>query len=416
MLLSFRLQTRALCLVYAKIMSFMIFLQGCGARSELWSNESTVDSPDVPSSLDGGPPLELDSQIAASASGFTCASQAGVAKCWGANLRGMLGCGNTDDKYLPTSVTNVAMVSSISLGHSRTCALLIDRSVYCWGSNNQGEVGDGTGCSPQFDCPDGIKSTPIKILDNGQKLFPSGPAYHACVQHKDSSVSCWGNNGFGQFCNGINNKNEFAPVNVDALRGAIEIRTGYAVTCAQWSSDSVRCCGLNDVGQLGDGTTTDRPSPTTVMGLSAVAQISVGQTHVCALLLDGTVKCWGGNAFGQLGNGTTKGSLVPVLVEGISSAVGISVNAWHSCAWLADGTAWCWGENNTGQLGDGTKESRLIPTQVVNLSDVVEMAAGAFHTCARRTNGEMLCWGRNAHGEIGDGTTEQRLVPTLVAW
>lgn len=388
---------------------------GCGGRTELW-----VAGPDPmadkPGGIDVEPPLELGIHIATGADDFTCGTRWGTAKCWGYNSQGTLGNGATVEQFLPMQVANISEVSLVGTGQSHACALLWDRTVYCWGGNQAGEVGDGTGCAPESDCPAGTRQWPTIALDNVAALSLSGSGYHTCVRRTDGTVACWGQNSRGQLCDPSGAPYHFAPTTIAALEGAIEVRTGHLTTCARWSPDAVQCCGWNKFGQLGDGTTTDHATPTSVIGLSNVDQIVIGGVHSCAVLLDRTIKCWGRNDSGQLGNGTTADSLIAVTVAGISNAIGMTAGMAHSCAWLADGTARCWGNNTNGQLGDGTTVNRSTPTKIPHLSDVVEMAVGLFHTCALRSNGEMLCWGRNRWGEIGDGTTEQRLVPTPVAW
>ncbi len=149
--------------------------------------------------------------------------------------------------------------------------------------------------------------------------------------------------------------------------GCVVIRAltvGDTHTCAQWSDGSVRCWGGNTFGQIGDGTTTDRPAPTAVTGLGDAADTTAGSGHTCARRADGTVWCWGDNAHGQLGDDTTTARTVPTLVPGLNGVVEISANEARTCARLGDGSARCWGDDcstPTGRLATARCRRQLQP-------------------------------------------------------
>jgi len=206
-----------------------------------------------------------------------------------------------------------------------------------------------------------------------------------------------------------------------------EIFVSYGNTCALLEGGGVACWGANELGQLGDGSTTDRATPVEVAGLAGAAvAVSGGLAHACALLEDGGVACWGQNYYGQLGDGSTTDSLTPVQVQGLAGPVrALSVEGWHSCALLESNEVQCWGDNNHGQLGDGAGieckgNNQCSPTPVTMAGlpgEVAAISAGGAFVCALlapEAGGEVLCWGANYVGQLGDGSTTDRATPAAV--
>jgi alpha-tubulin suppressor-like RCC1 family protein len=188
--------------------------------------------------------------------------------------------------------------------------------------------------------------------------------------------------------------------------GQATLAAGVRFTCSLTEAGGVACWGVNNYGQLGDGTTTTRIIPAPVSGLpSGVVAVAAGYSHACALTKSGAVKCWG---TGSLGNGTTF-SLTPVDVQGLSSGV---VAITKRCALTSAGAVKCWG----GLVGDGTETQRLTPVDVPGLSSgVVAITSGAGHDCVLTSAGAVKCWGVNNHGEVGDGTRRIRHKPVAVS-
>ena len=181
------------------------------------------------------------------------------------------------------------------------------------------------------------------------------------------------------------------------------IAAGSSHTCAVTAEGQVKCWGANTMGQLGDGTFTQRLTPVAVGGLERVRAIATGSgAHTCALTEAGAVKCWGANEQGQLGNGDTGSSSVPVQVVGLETgALGIAVGRSHSCAVTTTGLV-CWGDNSSGALGNGSGESSLVPVPVEGFTARTAIALGDAVSCGIADGGRVRCWGDDGDGQLGD--------------
>ena len=267
--------------------------------------------------------------------------------------------------------------------------------------------------------------------DPGSCIFYSqisaGSAF-TCAIRTDGNVSCWGWNNNGQLGRGMTSgewteqPNPTQTASLGEGRTAVMISSGSAHTCAILDDGSVSCWGRNSVGQLGDGTTTHRNTPTQITSLGegrTAVMISSGSVHTCAILDDGSVSCWGGNEYnGQLGDGSMENQYRPTQTANLGeerTAIAISSGQAHTCAILDDGNVSCWGSNGAGQLGLGHTDSRSTPTQITNFSEsriAISIATGWSSTCVILDDGNVSCWGDNGLGAIGDGTQEQRNNPT----
>lgn len=246
----------------------------------------------------------------------------------------------------------------------------------------------------------------------------------------------------GFMLSSLNAESSEAPATAASTRAAqASMSTGDTFSCAVTDSGGVVCWGRNSYGNLGDGTTSDRTTPTAVVGtgqssggtpLSGVRSLAVGESHACVVVSGGGVKCWGWNASGQLGDGSTTNRSTPVDVLAVGESSGgatltnvkeISAGNFHTCALMNDNSVTCWGSGSSGQLGDARSTSSTSPVIVVAtgqtaggtaLSDVSSVAAGGSHTCALMTSGGVKCWGSNQDGALGDSTTNPRSAPINV--
>ncbi len=189
-----------------------------------------------------------------------------------------------------------------------------------------------------------------------------------------------------------------------ALLTAIAVSAGSFHTCALLGTGEANCWGGNSTGELGDGTSTDRLTPTPVAGNLTFSTVSTGDGYTCAISIAGPSYCWGRNNSGQLGDGTTTNRRTPTLVSGGFSFVAIYAYGGHACGLTASGAGYCWGSGLNGALGDGTRTDRAVPTPIAGNLTFKTLAVGAVHTCGLTVAGQAYCWGYNTGGQIGDGT------------
>jgi YVTN family beta-propeller protein len=358
------------------------------------------------------------SKIAAGGN-HTCAlTTAGGVKCWGANGAGQLGDNTTTQRFTPVDVSGLASgVVAIAAGGGHTCALTTAGGVKCWGYNGAGQLGDNSTTSrlTPVDVP-GLTSG-VAAIAAGKNVFGGD---HTCALTTADGAKCWGSNGNGQLGDGTTTQ-RLTPVDVSGLvSGMAAITASGAYTCALTTAGGAKCWGYNGYGQLGDNSFTQRLTPIDVFGLaSGMVAIAASGDHACALTTEGGVKCWGNNFAGQLGDNTYDNLRnTPVDVSGLANGVAAIAAAGdlsffappnltsHTCALTATGGVKCWGLNAYGQLGDNSFTSRSTPVDVSGLaSGVGAITAGFAHTCALTTEGGVKCWGSNQFGQLGDGTS-----------
>ncbi len=296
----------------------------------------------------------------------------------------------------------------ISAGWNHTCAITGEGGVMCWGSNNEGQLGDGSRTNR-------LKPVSVKNLDARAVAVAAGWG-HTCILTETGGVKCWGRNKSGELGNGTNQRST-EPVDVPGLTGIVAIAAGEYHTCAVTAQGGIKCWGSNDDGQLGDGSTETRMEPVDVAGINGVTGIAAGAAHTCARKENGEVWCWGKNDQGQLGDGSELVSRgVPEPVSGLTGGAAVlTAKGGHTCVLSGSGNIQCWGVNKFGQLGNGTFEDQSAPAPVTGLEGPADIVSvGWSQTCAVLNGGKLVCWGWNFYGQLGEGSTANRNHPVAV--
>jgi alpha-tubulin suppressor-like RCC1 family protein len=355
----------------------------------------------------------LDQKMTAVSAGtyFSCGiTQAGGVKCWGTNWQGELGNGSTEAQDRAVDVMGLSSgVIGISLGYEHACALLENGTVKCWGANGNGQLGNGT---------NNPNNTPVDVagLEPGVTAIAAGNN-RTCAITKQKNVFCWGENPHGELGDGSTDSKN-SPVGVQGLTDVQSITLGGSLSCALTGAGEVWCWGDLSVSSWYEKPISEpAKTPVRMDGFKEkVRSIDAGNLHVCALDSKGNVLCWGQNTYGQLGDGTVEKSGLPVAVEGLSSgATAIAAGYDYSCAVTNPGWIQCWGKNDSGQLGDGAVLLQTTPIGVPAISSgAVAVTAGYNFSCAQFGDSAVKCWGGNEFGQLGDGTRNQHSTPTEV--
>ena len=466
-------------------------------------------------------------------SDHSCAlTTAGTLKCWGYNGAGKLGDGTDTPRNVPTDVVGLTnKVVLVSAGGNHTCAVTEGGGVKCWGGG--GRLGNGTdtySLTPVDVCAIGAEA-PCMAANNSilRGVAAISLVQHTCALTKEGDLTCWGSNRNGQLGNGTN-ADSFIPVEVTGMGGGVAaFASALEHSCAITTLGSLKCWGggyntiptdvpgvdlsidmfdVVDIPTAGEQFTYNMEvtnnGPATATGVTLIDElpgtldfvsatspaaacmvsggnvtcnfgdlhpgntvtvqvvvipiavgtitntatvaalesdsvpenntatetidveaalqeiganaISAGNYHTCALTTAGGVNCWGYSRDGQLGIGTFEAHPTPASVAGLTSTVAVSAGEDHTCALGISGRLKCWGGNSSGQLGDGTNTPSAVPVEVSGLSqEVTSVSAGGSHTCALTKESTVICWGANFYGQLGDGTNADSLSPLKVA-
>jgi len=295
--------------------------------------------------------------------------------------------------------------TTLALGAYHSCLRTALDAVVCVGDNRVGQLGDGSTTQR-------VSPVAVQGLSSGVAAVTAGHG-HTCALGNDGGVKCWGLNDSGQLGNGSNTDSP-VPVAVTGLgSGVVAIDAGGRHTCAVLGDGSVKCWGSNVDGQLGDETEVDKSVPTSVVELTGIVRVSAGDRHTCAAT-GNQVYCWGAGENGRLGYGEDTPQSGPISVGGFGEGVGeLGAGAAHTCA-TTSGTVKCWGAGNVGQMGNGESADSFTPTTVPSLPGATRLSVGGYHSCATLDDGTLKCWGANEDAQLGAGSRFFTLVPQTV--
>lgn len=329
--------------------------------------------------------------------------------CWGLNTSGQAGTGTGDALFLrPAQAGGASDWKTVNSGSTFTCALAETGKISCFGTNSSGQLADGTTTA---------RTVPTPIVgDISDWTSVSSGSTHACALRVDGSLYCWGANNRGQVGDGTTN-NATSPLLVDSGPW-LAVSAGTEFTCGLKMDHSVWCWGLNTSRQLGDGTTTQRMVPTRESTIAVDwASVAAGNAFACATKMDGTRHCWGTNSLGQAADGTTSSVVTPKACDMATDwGTTIELGDFSGCAQKKNGTMLCWGDGSSGQTGlPGDETPKLTPAQVGQDADWTAVSTGFRFACGIRMSGELSCWGSNARAATGMGYLADRADPTAVS-
>lgn len=389
------------------------------------------------------------SKIAAGSEHTLALQKDGSLWAWGANFSGQLGDGtSTALKTLPTRAGAATDWSALAAGRDHSIALKVDGTLWAWGGNTYGQIADSLRVI--------FRNLPTRVGNSSDWTAIAAGLNHSLVVKQDKSLWAWGWNYLGQLGQGTSSDlaTNLVPIAAGSAWAAVaagqefnlalaadgsiwtwgandeaQLARGYSstrtepaqigpdanwslVSAGRWhsaglkSDGSLWTWGFNYLAELGNGTKVGWPVPIQVGTDKSWSWINTFESHTLALKNDGSLWGWGYNADGQVGNGSTTDQLAPVRIGSASDWAGCAAGHSHSAAVKTDGTLWTWGMNNSGQLGNGLLSgNRSSPAKVGSNTDWAKAAAGTSHTLALKKNGTLWGWGNNARGQLGRGKT-----------
>ena len=343
----------------------------------------------------------------------------GTLWAWGDNSQGQLGDGTLISRRSPVRIMD--NVSMISAGDRYNFAIRTDGSLWAWGQNDRGQLGDGTTVN---------RRSPVRIMENviyaaaGWKRTDGGLAegvddfqdinnvtgvgiiwQHSVAITSDGTLWAWGDNNAGQLGDETL-VNRHAPVRV--MEDVVSVSAGNVFTMAVRSDNTLWAWGHNDRGQFGTGGIVGSRIP--IMIMENVLEVYAGDSYAMIIRTDGSLWAMGQNDRGQFGNGNRVSSRVPLRLK--ENVLSLAASGNHTMAIMADGSLWAWGQNDRGQFGNGTTINSNIPVRITD--NIVAVSAGDKHTAAIRADGTLWTWGLNNRGQLGNGFAVNSFSPIMI--
>jgi alpha-tubulin suppressor-like RCC1 family protein len=351
---------------------------------------------------------------------------------WGREEDGLAGKPRSQNGLVaaPLAIELPGKARQVAIGELTAYALLEDGSVVAWGSNVDGQLGNGpAGANGELGRYPKPSVTPVRVTGLSDVTQIEAGAKHALALRNDGTVWAWGTRDDGRLGDGqpktLRPVSALAPVEVPGLDGITQVAAGTSFNLALRRDGQVMAWGTNNYGELGNGTRATAWTPTPVTGLDHVVAIAAskgGGTFVSgAVKDDGTMWVWGSNSSGMMGNGQGAiapddpggRNLTPIQVKGLAGVKALALGMGHAAALLGDGTLRMWGHDGWGQIGVGTWSGYYEkPTRVTALTNVAAVYLGGPHSFAVRADGTLWMWGFNFSGQGVFGKDQH--VPTKI--
>jgi alpha-tubulin suppressor-like RCC1 family protein len=330
--------------------------------------DGSTTSSSVPMLVTGG----LTFYVVTTGAGLNCGlTTTGAPYCWG-NAWGSL-------DSVPVAVPGGTQLSAVTVGAGfgpdHACGLTATGAAYCWGNNHDGQLGDGTTSGSESYIGWPIRRVPVPVV-GGLSFVAMSAGGPTCGLSTNGTVYCWGDNGSGQLGNGSTTSSS-VPVAATGGLTFSAVSVGFSHTCGLTTSGAAYCWGDGITGELGDGSMTVSSVPVAVSGGLTFSAITAGGRHTCGITTSGAAYCWGLNDEGQLGAGVATApdqcpsqfpiggcSAKPAAVAGGLVFGSLSAGNRHSCGLTVAGMVYCWGYNYSGQLGDATTTNSNVPVKV----------------------------------------------------